>query len=88
MVQRLETKAKCIDSTYSMTFLTVRITKHWSNTLQKSKYRISHVKREKISLNPSVVLRTVAFISTRICTVLSKQKINICETWRNSMKKL
>lgn len=56
-MQRLETKAECIDSTYSMTFLTVRITKHWSSTLQKSKYRISHVKREKISLNPSFVLK-------------------------------
>lgn len=61
-MQKPETKAKYIDSTYSMTFLIVRITKHWSDTFQKSKYRISHVKRVKISLNPSFVLRTQAFI--------------------------
>lgn len=61
-MKMLETKAKCIDSTYSMTFLIVRITKHWSNTLLKLKYRICHVKRKKISLNPSFVFGTQAFI--------------------------
>lgn len=80
-MKMLETKAKCIDSTYSMTFLIVRITKHWSNTLLKLKYRICHVKREKNQFESQFCiwdlgiylgLRTVAFICTRICTVLSR----------------
>lgn len=36
-MEKLETKAKCIDATYSIAFLIVRITNHWSNAVHCNK---------------------------------------------------
>lgn len=89
MIQKLETESMCIDSTYSTTFFIVRITEDWSNILQKSwilcslkclmEDTVPYRKKKKISGNPFEIwkYRTVAFVFTRTCAVITILGISV-----------